>query len=1030
MPGSQQVGDENIYEMVDTTRVKKVREDVESAMNSAHSSAKYNTAPASYFNKIKMSFREKLHGIRGEDHYDVVQTLNDELCPVDLSDSFEDLQERLLVKIGRELVRNSIIEMMRNDYRMLIDIEEGNEVDLERTSCEDRHVLLLWAAFLRRKDILEILLAKRDCQLQIETPESGLSALHLAAFSGCHECVLLLLNSGVKMTHRADYSPLHCAAQSGSIYCVRLLLKKGAEVNSKSEDITIKEHQDSALHCAIKADSPEIVRELLKAGADPTALGQGGLSPLHVAADLGYMSSMRALLEFWKTSRGQCKMDINQKTVDEREYTAMHLLAEDQCADGIRLLKEYGAACQEKSSKGMTPLHLACREQSVECAKLLLESCDINEQDKEERTPLHMALGRPESTEITEFLVCQAGIKVNMPDKHGFIPLHIAALNEQAMAAAILIRAGADLTARTNRGSTALRLVIRKVPAALYAVEELMDASITLTNNMDSRDVELKMDFKPLLASKKRITTDLLNTFIAEGHPELMQHPLCQAFLHIKWKEVRMFYFLRLLYYFVFLLCISIYVNFLSCGCSEFIAIPRQGNNDCAKSTYIPNIVLKFICKYLISLSILEALRKLYGLIAFCVAPTSVSIKKSLAIYVKQKDNWLEWICLICITICATLTVSSKHAYVLIYIGATAVLSGWFNLMILIGQHPYFGAYVEMYTCVLKEMSKLLMAYCCMLIGFAISFHVLFESKAESFSSIGKSLVKILVMMTGELEFEDLFEKSENKTAETDSSSSIVVRFQYPNKETAKNLAMDTVDVEVLAYIIFVVFLLLVTVVLMNLLVGIAVHDIHGLRASAVVSRLQQQANLIGYIETALPNWCTLKCLLCCCTPFMGRNRSRTRRRTEMGILSVKPHNWKMNHLPREIVSAAFEVAKKMNPYMGPGKRSTKPKPRYKRIYSRQQGGSIYDTIIPRTDNYKRPSITRVKSQYLHLDKNLDNYDTQSLHSINSDKHISDELRELKIALAHQSALLQQLLDANRIGSHNTLKQPIYSTNI
>jgi len=946
----------------------------------------------------------------------------------------------LAVRIGRDSVKYAILDMMRDlrsDTRVLTEIEEGSvNIDLNSLTCDERQVVMLWAAFLRRKDILEKLLAKKDCNLQLSTPDDGLSALHLAAYSGCQECVHLLLSAGAKMTHLQTYSPLHCAALSGSLSCLHLLLINGAKVDSKSQDLTSAEiFQDTPLHCAIKANSTDCVKKLLQAGADPSALGQGGLSPLHVAGDLADLGCMRALLDFSQTQAGSSRFDINQVTKDGRGLTTLHLVAGDQFADGIRLLKEYGVSSTIKSAKGMTPLHLACREQSVECAKLLIENSDVNDEDNEGRTPLHLALGRSEAAEITEFLVNIQGIKLNKVDRYGFTALHVAAVNEQAQAAAVLIRAGADLTARTDRGSTALRMVIRKVPTALYAVEEVMDSSISLNNNMDSRDVELKLDFKPLLASKKRITTDLLNTFIAEGHPELMQHPLCQAFLHIKWQEVRIFYLMRLLYYFAFLCCISIYVvAFLSNDCTEKLlndfSVNEADKCDAPISVVTYQYYLKCIYKGLIWIAVFEVARKLYGLIAFCIAPTSVSLRSSLLIYGCQMDNWLEWSCLAFVAIVGSQARHNWH----VYIGALAVLAGWSNLMILIGQLPYFGAYVAMYTCVLREMGKLLMAYFCMLIGFTVSFHVIFRSKPE-FSNFWKTIVKILVMMTGELEFNDLFEdakdKNETKTMETDINQRFRVRL-LPLEKTQKDVSAgvsDVANVEFFAYLLFTIFLLLVTVVLMNLLVGIAVHDIHGLKTSAVISRLQRQADLIGYIETALPNFCTIRCILCCCIcclPFMkskktSSGRGMRRRRTDVGVLSVQPHDLKNNSLPREIVSAAYEVAKRMNPYKG-NQKSTKGKPRYKRIYSKQHSGSIYETIIPRTGASKHKSLVSRSSQFLNFDKMTDNYDSHSLISENS--KMMEDIKDLKQALAQQTVLLQQLLESKNL-TPSTLKPPL-----
>jgi ankyrin repeat protein len=947
---------------------------------------------------------------------------------VDFSDNF-DSDEQLAVRIGRDSVKFSIMEMMRDlrsDTRVLTEIEEGNNnVKLNELSCEERQIVMMWAAFLKRKDVLERLLAKKDCNLQICTPEDRLSALHLAAYSGCQECVNLLINAGAKMTHHQEYSPLHCAALSASLPCVRLLLSHGAKVDSKSQDLPSDYLQDTPLHCAIKANSPECVKQLLQAGADPSALGQGGLSPLHVAGDLAYLGCMRALLDFGLIGRSKANFDINQVTKDGRGYTTLHIVTEDQFTDGIRLLKEYSVNTKVKSTKGLTALHIAAREQSVECAKLLVEDSDVNDLENEGRTPLHMALGRSEAAEITDFLTNILGIQVNKADKYGFTPLHVAAVNEQAQAAAILIRAGADLTARTDKGSTALRMVIRKVPTALYAVEEVMDSSISLNNNMDSRDVELKLDFKPLLASKKRITTDLLNTFIAEGHPELMQHPLCQAFLHIKWQEVRIFYLLRLVYYFVFLCFISVYViAFLSNSCTVVNNEVVKNDSSCKDdappiSARKHFILLNFIYKGLIYVAIFEVIRKLYGLIAFCIAPTSVSLSSSLQIYCCQVDNWLEWSCLAFVAIIGGLDRQSWH----VYVGALAVLAGWSNLMILIGQLPYFGAYVAMYTCVLREMGKLLMAYVCMLIGFTVSFHVVFRNR-KGFSSFWTSMVKILVMMTGELEFNDLFtvEKPENTSIPIETNKLQVRLFSYDSMSREADVN-EVADVELFAYIIFTIFLLLVTVVLMNLLVGIAVHDIHGLRTSAVISRLQRQADLIGYIETALPSFCTIRLLIYCCfcfIPFINNRTAsaggrRRRRRTEVGILSVQPHNLQKNNLPREIVSAAFEVAKRMNPYKG-NQKSSKGKPRYKRIYSKQHSGSIYETIIPRTHDNKKPGFFNRSSQYLNVNKMLDSFETHSEHSENS-KTLADEIKDLKEALAQQTALLQQLLGSNKINA-------------
>lgn len=63
-------------------------------------------------------------------------------------------------------------------------------------------------------------------------------------------------------------------------------------------------------------------------------------------------------------------------------------------------------------------------------------------------------------------------------------------------------------------------------------------------------------------------------------------------------------------------------------------------------------------------------------------------------------------------------------------------------------------------------MGKLLIAYSSMLIGFAVCFYIIF-GKQSQFQSFLRTLVKVLVMMTGELEFNDLFQGLDKNSTET-----------------------------------------------------------------------------------------------------------------------------------------------------------------------------------------------------------------------------------------------------------------------
>jgi Ion transport protein len=104
---------------------------------------------------------------------------------------------------------------------------------------------------------------------------------------------------------------------------------------------------------------------------------------------------------------------------------------------------------------------------------------------------------------------------------------------------------------------------------------------------------------------------------------------------------------------------------------------------------------------------------------------------------------------------------------------------------------------------------------------------VLSKNFLEFTSRFFRSILKTFVMMIGELEFEDVF---------------------YPNKSDIEK----PVPYPITTHIIFFTFVVLVTIILMNLLVGLAVSDIQGLQASAGLNRLSRQAELVARLEGLL----------------------------------------------------------------------------------------------------------------------------------------------------------------------------------
>ena len=61
----------------------------------------------------------------------------------------------------------------------------------------------------------------------------------------------------------------------------------------------------------------------------------------------------------------------------------------------------------------------------------------------------------------------------------------------------MLLAYGADITARTNGGASALSMIVRKIPNVLPKFEDMLDHAITLAeHDINDVDCELKLDFR------------------------------------------------------------------------------------------------------------------------------------------------------------------------------------------------------------------------------------------------------------------------------------------------------------------------------------------------------------------------------------------------------------------------------------------------------------------------------------------------------------------------------------------------------
>lgn len=125
----------------------------------------------------------------------------------------------------------------------------------------------------------------------------------------------------------------------------------------------------------------------------------------------------------------------------------------------------------------------------------------------------------------------------------------------------LCIENGADITARTSGGISALSFIVRRTPEVIPKYLLKFDTSIKVNDHeIGDVDCEIKMDFRLLVPNARRGETELLLTFIEVGQKRVLKHPLCETFLFLKWHRIRKFFLFSLFYHTVFVMLFSMLI--------------------------------------------------------------------------------------------------------------------------------------------------------------------------------------------------------------------------------------------------------------------------------------------------------------------------------------------------------------------------------------------------------------------------------------------------------------------------------------
>ena len=222
---------------------------------------------------------------------------------------------------------------------------------------------------------------------------------------------------------------------------------------------------DAKLLAAAQKANPTDIRGLLAQGADPNARAADGSTAMLYAAHFGASDSVQALLA--------AKGDPN--LTNRYGMGPMHEAALRADTALLRMLIDAGAKVDLALPEGETPLMLASRTSGVDAVKLLIEhGANVNVVEKwQGQTPLMYAAANNRDEVAAALIAAGANVNARTPPSAlperltrvryyveipsaGLTPLMFAARHGAVAALRVLIKAGADLDAKTPEGFSAI----------------------------------------------------------------------------------------------------------------------------------------------------------------------------------------------------------------------------------------------------------------------------------------------------------------------------------------------------------------------------------------------------------------------------------------------------------------------------------------------------------------------------------------------------------------------------------------------
>ncbi len=191
-------------------------------------------------------------------------------------------------------------------------------------------------------------------------------------------------------------------------------------------------------------------------------------------------------------------------------------------------------------------------------------------------------------------------------------------------------------------------------------------------------------------------------------------------------------------------------------------------------------------------------------------------IKNYMVENIKMTDRYIDILVLITSIVIGITSLIGDYSKWTHNVGCILIICTAFQCLSLLKHAPWVGQQCRMLIVIIRRIILFFPVLAFLVVTFAVLFYNLCQNK-EQFSHIGLSMVKVVAMTVGELDYADLFFNEKDKH-----------------------------NFEIVSFLIFVIFVAVMTIAITNLLISVAVGDIAELR------NLEKQLSFISKVELIL----------------------------------------------------------------------------------------------------------------------------------------------------------------------------------